>query len=167
MKKINKCITAAALAAVLMLAGCDNKTENSSDNSSAVNSKQTDNSVSISDKTQSLLDTVEFPEMNAASESLLDTLFGISTEDLSEYSVYICPTGAYPDEFGIFVAKDESKAADIKDKLDARVENQRSTYETYTPDEMYKLDNCFVKMNGNTVIYAICADNSKAEEILG
>ena len=36
----------------------------------------------------------------------------------------------------------------------------------YTPEEMYKFDDCFVKLNGTTVYYAITADNTKAEEIL-
>ena len=72
-----------------------------------------------------------------------------------------------PDEFGVFEAVDEDNAAEIKTALEERIEKQRDTYADYTPGEMYKFDDCFVKQNGTTVIYAICADNSAAEDILG
>ena len=64
-------------------------------------------------------------------------------------------------------AEAAKKADEIKTALEKRVDNQKSTYKDYTPDEMYKFDDCFVKQDGNTVYYAVTADNTKAADILG
>ena len=62
---------------------------------------------------------------------------------------------------------DSDTAAAIKTSLDERVKKQRDSYADYKPDEMYKFDDCFVEADGNTVYYAVCADNSSAKDILG
>ena len=71
-----------------------------------------------------------------------------------------------PDEFGIFVAADEDAAAEIETALNSRIESQKETFTDYTPAEMYKFDDCFVTKSGTTVCYAVCADNTSAQEIL-
>ena len=37
----------------------------------------------------------------------------------------------------------------------------------YTPAEMYKFDDSFVNVNGDTVSYAVCANNELAKNIFG
>lgn len=166
-------IIAAALSFV-MLAGCgENKTSNSGDTQSgsvsAENSSTETVEMSLTDKTAKLQEDVEFPSMVAVKEDNLEVYYGFTKDDVEEFSSYICGSGAMPDEFGIFIAKDEDAAAKIKDGLENRVEAQKKTYEDYplAANELYKLDDAFVNVNGTTVIYAICADNSMAREILG
>lgn len=154
-----------------MLAGCG---ENQSNSSSVVTTtpESTSDSVSeksISDKTAQLQEELEFPSMVAVKEDNLEVYFGLTKDDVTEYSAYICGSGAAPDEFGIFIAKDENAASKIKDCLENRVESQKKTFEDYplAANEMYKLDDCFVSVNGTTVTYAICANNNRAKDILG
>lgn len=104
--------------------------------------------------------------MKSVSQTQLKDILGVDDADVDEFAAYICPAGAVPDEFGIFNAKDADAAGRIKEKLDKRVERQRSSFKDYTPKEMYKFDDCFVEANGTTVIYSICADNSKVKELL-
>lgn len=169
MKK--KLIFIAVLAAVCAaFTGCSGKAGNSgsnSDSAAASNPTSADNaeSVSYSDKTAKLMDEVEFPKgMVEMSENNLK-MYGIDAADTADYSGYLCASGAMPDEFGIFEAVDADAADRIKSALESRIESQRKTYTDYTPDEVYKLDDSFVEINGNVVCYAICADNSKAKEI--
>ncbi len=160
MKKIK--IIAVLIAASSMLTGCVN-IDTSSDSSSGSGSSE---GKSVSEKTAELLDTVEFPEMVEVKSDKLSVYYDIDEDDLKEFSAYVCGSGAMPDEFGIFVANDADDASDIKEDLEERIESQRSTYEDYTPAEMYKIEDSFVEVSGNTVIYAICADNSTAKDIL-
>ncbi|MDE7398126.1 MAG: DUF4358 domain-containing protein [Oscillospiraceae bacterium] len=183
---------AAALSCV-MLAGCgDNQSSNSGSNpaswngSTASKPESTDSENSwevvsnsdissnvifydISSQTDQLMNDVEFPSMVAVKEDNLEVYYGFTMNDVAEYSAYICGSGAMPDEFGIFVAQSEDAASRIKECLENRVEAQKKTYEDYpiAANELYKLDDAFVNINGTTVTYAICADNNIAKDILG
>lgn len=166
MKKIFCVILAAAC---LTLTACDS-TDSPSSGSSSVGTESTAGTADIkkaSEKTAALLEAMEFPEMISADSNFLNVNFGINAEDLEDYSLYICPSGAMPDEFGIFTAKSAEAAADIKTKVEARIAYQTETYTTYTPGEVYKLEGSICETDGNTVYYAICADGAKAKEILG
>ncbi len=161
-------LACAVLAAAAILTGCS-KTENSGNSANSGGSSSSATSAvsqSPSEKTTKLLTEVEFPEMVEVSADKLEVYFGISADKVDDFSVYICGSGAMPDEFGIFLAKDASAAAEIEQLLKDRIDYQTETYRDYTPQEAYKLEDSFVSVSGNTVIYAICADNTKAGEIL-
>lgn len=120
----------------------------------------------LDSKTAALKDAVTLPEMVSVKADTVKDRFGIEEADVSEVSAYICGSGAMPDEFGIFSAKDADAAKRIEEALNKRIEKQRKTFTDYTPAEMYKFEDCFVQINGTVVSYAICADNSKAKELL-
>ena len=158
---------AIAMAAVMCaaLTACGDNGGNSSENKSSVTGS-VPAVKNPSEKAQELLNSVKFPEMVSKDMEFAEYTLGITSDMVSEHVLYVCGSGAMPDEFGIFTAKDADTAAQIKIKLENRIKYQKDTYTTYTPDEVYKLDDSFVDADGNTVIYAICADNTKAREIL-
>lgn len=164
MRKIR--FAAAALAAVMMFTGCGNNAGSStattdSGASSAASEK------SVTEKTAAVLDAVEFPEMSAVTSDKLLAYYGIDEADIKEYSAYIAGAGVYPDEFGIFVAVDADAAQRIYDSLTKRIEKQKATYADYSPDEMYKLEDAHICIDGTNVSFAVCADNEAAHGILG
>ncbi|MGN0678042.1 MAG: DUF4358 domain-containing protein [Oscillospiraceae bacterium] len=165
MKKILMAMVLAA--ACLSLTACDKNTD--SDNGSDTSSNEAV-VASPAEKTASLLGSVEFPEMRKLDTADdLTAILGINAADLTDYSAYICPSGMAPDEFGVFVAKDEAAAAAIKTTIESRIQYQNDTFRDYplAAAEVYKLNDAFVEVKGNVVSYAICADNTKAREILG
>lgn len=162
MKKILLTVITAAL--VCGMCGCGN---GESSQSSPQTSTSSQAALSVSEKTKKLMDEVKFPSMVEVNKDKLELYFDISDGDVTEYSAYICGSAAMPDEIGVFVTKDADTAAKLKASVEKRIESQRKTYADYKPDEMYKLDDSFVSVNGNTVSYAICADNAKAKEIFG
>lgn len=167
---MKKTITAAAILAALLLTGCSgNNGSSASESTSASSAAESGQSstASAKEKAEKLLSEVEFAgEMVEVTGENMELRLGFSADGITDFAAYTCGSGAYPDEFGVFVAENSDKAAEIKTALDARIETQRSTYQDYTPEEMYKFDDCVVKQDGNTVYYAITADNAKAEEIL-
>ena len=156
MRKIS--LVAALVAASMLLTGCGGG-ENSSSGSTAVSEK------TITEKTAELLSTVDFPEMAEVPADKLMVYYKLDEAIINEFSAYVAGAGVYPDEFGIFVTKDEEAAATVKERLEERVEKQRKTYADYSPDEMYKFDDHFVAVDGNVVCFAVCADNSTARDI--
>lgn len=163
---MKKTFTAAALLAALLLAGCSNSgTSGAGDSSSAAASETA--SLTAQEKAEKVLGDIEFNgEMVAIDGENMELRLGFTSDGLTDYAAYACGSAALPDEFGVFVAESEDKAAEIKTALEKRIETQKETYKEYTPEEMYKFDDCVVAQNGTTVYYAITADNSKAESIL-
>ncbi|MGN1110076.1 MAG: DUF4358 domain-containing protein [Oscillospiraceae bacterium] len=158
-----------ALTLCLTLTACDEGT-NSGSSQSSNSSSVSETKATPAEKTASLLNEVSFPEMRKleTADDLI-AILGIKVEDLTDYAAYICPSGMAPDEFGVFVAKDEVTAASIKTTIENRIKYQSDTFRDYplAEKEVYKLDDAFVELEGNVVYYAICADNNKARDILG
>ncbi|MCM1166672.1 MAG: DUF4358 domain-containing protein [Lachnospiraceae bacterium] len=120
----------------------------------------------LAQKTSALMAAAELPTMTEAARGVLNVFYGIDEADVADFSAYLCGSGAFPDEFGIFAAVDGEAAKRIANALNERIEHQRKVFKDYTPDEMYKFDDCFVEINGSVVSYAVCADNSAARDIL-
>lgn len=155
-------------AGCVMLTACDNG--DVSDSSQGNSSIESNAEATPAEKTSEMLGAVEFPEMRRLETADdLSAILGVNAADLTDYSVYICPSGMSPDEFGILVAKDETTAAAIKTTIESRIQYQSDTFRDYplAAAEVYKLDDAFVEIDGNVVYYAICADNAAAKEILG
>lgn len=166
MNRIIKSMAAAALTtAIALAAGCGG-TNGSEEQSAESGATSEASAKSASERVEELSGLIELPSMAEVTSDNLHTFLGIDSEQVTEFSARICASGAMPDEFGVFIAADEDAAAEIKSTLDSRVEKQRDTYKDYTPDEMYKFDDCFTKQDGNCVYYAICADNALAADIL-
>lgn len=160
-----KIIVIGMTAAIMLTTGCDNKTSSEDQSGSGSSGVEAENK-SASEKVAELAGEIELPSMAEVTSENLHTFLGIDAESVTEFSAQVCASGAMPDEFGVFVAVDGDAAAEIKTTLENRVEKQRDTYKDYTPDEMYKFDDCFVKQDGNNVYYAICANNELAADIL-
>lgn len=162
---IKKMTIIGVMAAMLLVTGCGDKNGSESVSGSSSSDAGTE-SKSASEKVAELAGQIELPSMAEVTAENLHTFLGIDEESVTEFAAQICASGAMPDEFGVFVAADGDAASEIKSTLEERVEKQRETYKDYTPDEMYKFDDCFVTQDGNTVYYAICADNELAADIL-
>ncbi len=158
-----------ALTAALLLTGCSGNDTSSAGESgnSAAGSTESAIAATAAERTAELLTAVEFPGMAEVTEDRLNVYYGIDPASITEFSAYVAGAGAYPDEFGIFVAVDENAAADIEVSLNERIEKQKKTYADYSPDEMYKFDESFVIVDGCTVYFAVCADGDTAADILG
>lgn len=169
----------AAAFACMALTACEGKPSSDStpapsggssitDPVSSIPESTSSDTVSPNEKTSALKNAVEFPSMVEVTDNNLDPYYGIDSADLTGFSAYICATGVGPDEFGVFIAKDADAAARVEDALKKRVKSQDKIYRDYPAAEeyVYKLDDCFVNVNGNVISYAICADNLKAKELL-
>lgn len=163
-KKIAALLAAAALC--VSFTGCNGE---SGESSSVVESS----GKTAAEKAEALKAAVPFVdadnnsyESRAVSADQLTDILGVDSADVTEFAAYICPTGAIPDEFGIFVAKDADAAKRVESALTNRMNQRNNSFKDYKPNEMFKFDDCFVETDGNTVIYAVCGDNTKAKELL-
>lgn len=107
--------------------------------------------------------------INSAIEKGIDDLefyfTELDTTKLTDASYYMCASGAYPDEIAVFVFDTADSAAAAESAVKTRLDKQVSVYESYTPEEMYKLEDAIVEVRQNVIFYAVTENNSRVQEI--
>lgn len=108
---------------------------------------------------------IEFPEMVEVTEENFQFKYGVSADDYTEYSLWWAGSGGDADEICIIKAQ-EDKLDTVKQAVEKRLEDQKSVFKDYVPEQYDKLCNSEVKKEGS-YIYLVCTnDNGKAEETL-
>jgi predicted small lipoprotein YifL len=142
------------LAVSLLFAGCGSKT--------AEPAKQP----TPAEVTAAVMSAVEFMSpVEKTTETIGAYYTDLDTNSVESMSVYVCGSGAYPDEIAVFKFKDEDGAKAGFAATEKRFNELVATYTDYTPDEMYKLESPVLEQKGNYVIFIDCSDNAKAKEI--
>lgn len=163
MKKIITAkIFAASISAMLMLTGCGG-------NGEAVEANATVNEVAEATAngiTNAVMAEIEIPSAMEKTAENLGAYYDIDIATVAEMSVFICGSGAYPDELAVFKFNDEAAAKAGAEAVQSRLDSQIAIYKDYTPAEMYKLDEAVIITEGNWVAFAACADNARAKEII-
>lgn len=165
MKKKLLTICAAALICAAFT-GCGN---NSSGSSSPTQSASS--ALDCAGKADAVCAAVDFTvgDKTVDKQKVSDlSIFGIDPADVTDSAAYIVGSGATPDRFGIIEAKDADAAKRVLDAVNSHIAQQKKVFidEGYTPAEKYKFDDFFAEANGNTVIFAVTADNAKVKELL-
>lgn len=102
-------------------------------------------------------------------ESLLKNLYPqIDLDYISDYSVYISASGATAEEIAVFKLKDKIYGDDIQKLIEDRIEKQKSNFENYVPEEIYKLNNSIADYNEEQklAIYVSCDTPDDVEFLL-
>ncbi len=159
---MKKSIIAIALLTALMLTGCG-------ENEEAVEANATVSVAAASspaDITAAIMAEIEIPSAMEKNAENIGAYYDVDIATVAEMSVYICGSGAYPDELAVFKFNDEASAQAGAEAVKSRLESQTAIYKDYTPAEMYKLEEAVVITEGNWVAFAACADNARAKEII-
>ncbi|MGN0735579.1 MAG: DUF4358 domain-containing protein [Anaerovoracaceae bacterium] len=92
-----------------------------------------------------------------------DNLYGIQFKDISDGAILYTESGGLADEISIVCMKDNNDVQVAKQKLQERIEERRNTFAGYKPEEVYKLDNAIVIIQGNYAALIISDDNEGFE----
>ena len=154
-----KMFIAAALAPIMLLAGC-NSNDGAGTDAPAAN-------VPPTEIVNAVLTEIPIASgIEKSKEDIPDFYSNIDLSQIESAAFVICASGAYPDEIAVMKCTDSSAAAAVKSALEKRLEDQTELYSTYTPDEMYKLENAKVYTTGNYAVFIAVSDNDKAKEIV-
>ena len=75
-------------------------------------------------------------------------------------------SGATSEEIVILKAKDKSNLNSIKDKINERIEERKDAFQSYLPQEVGKIDNNILKVEGNYVIFCVSNNSSIVNQVL-
>ncbi|MCM1299533.1 MAG: DUF4358 domain-containing protein [Firmicutes bacterium] len=91
---------------------------------------------------------------------------GLDTDTVEDAAFALCGSAARPDELAVIKCKSAEDAEAAKEALQLRLDSQKELYETYTPDEMYKLEGAIIYSKGKYAIFIALSDNDKAKSVV-
>ncbi len=165
-KKIVSIMLLCAL--VCSAAACgDNKPAQSGSTTTTAASEAPASAASAADITAAVLAEVPINSAKDKDKDKLPDYFdGLDLDSIEDHSFYVCGSGAYPDELGVFRFKDEDSAAAAKSAAEKRIKDQLNDWSDYRPDECYKLEDAVAENSGVWLFYIVTSDNAKAKEIV-
>lgn len=92
-----------------------------------------------------------------------DSLYGMQFKDIDDGAILYVEEGGRADEISIVRMKKNEDVSVARQKLEERIEMRRNTFAGYKPEEVYKLDNASVIVQGNYVALIISDDNEGFE----
>ena len=168
--KLNK-ISACLVISALLLTGCSSGGETQVTNTD-VSIQENASSEEIvvkepapADITATIMSEIEIPSAVEKDIDSIDYYFTIDKTQLEDVSMYICGSGAFPDELVVLKMTSPEAAETAMTAVQEHFTSQIELYRDYTPNEFYKLEESEVIVRNNYVMLLVCSDNARAEEI--
>jgi hypothetical protein len=121
---------------------------------------------SCAEVTEAVMSQIEFPSPSPKDINTIGAYYALDPAKIADMSVYVCASGAYPDEIAVVKFIDNPGAKLGLEAVNLRADELRNTFIDYTPEEMYKLKNPVIEQYGNYVVLCASSDNEKAAEII-
>ncbi len=96
-------------------------------------------------------------------DNSFDSLYGVQFDMIDDGAISYTSEGGTADEISIIHLKENSDVSIARDKMQDRINERRQTFAGYMPEEVYKLDNATVMVQGNYVALIISEDNDIIE----
>lgn len=158
---------ALALAAAMSLAACSEPTVDSVNNSAdtAVVSERAA-AAEPSDITAKIIADIEMSSLAEVQSDRIEMYLDVDLEKVDSFSMFICGSGGFADEVGVFRMKSADDCESLKTLITERLDKRKVDFEDYNPDEFEKLGKAVCGVSGNYVYYAVTPDSDKAESII-
>lgn len=91
------------------------------------------------------------------------TMYGVQYDMLDDGAILYTGEGGLADEISVMHLKESGDVSIAKSKLEDRIIQRRKTFVGYKPEEVSKLDNAYVMVQGNYVALLISDDNTRFE----
>ena len=104
-------------------------------------------------------------ELVEVNENALENLYGLTSAEVADYKAYTSGTMSTAEEVAVFVAQD-GKVDTVKQAVETRVQDQKSAYQDYRPEEMTKLNSAIVREKGNVVVLVVADETEKANTLV-
>lgn len=101
-------------------------------------------------------------DMSESTEKVVATLMHLEEGSYASISC-LKGTGATAEEVTLIEA---TAGSDINAKITSYLDSQKTSYESYLPEEVPKLENAIVKQSGNYYLLVVAADNDKATSVI-
>lgn len=112
-----------------------------------------------------MLETAPIAEAMELTEEDMLNFYGISADQMEDFAAVNCAMGIEADELVLVKAVDEDSAEEIESLLQQRLENRKSEFQTYIPEEYEVLCQGSVQRDGKYVCLIVSPQAEELEEI--
>lgn len=161
MKKLLLVVSMMILSLSLVACGGDDK-DNKGD------SKESKKAIAgtAADISQKIVDDGKFiDEVVTIDNEMINQKLDIDGANVEE-SVCYYGTGDSANIVYVAIFKEESNAKDAKEKLEVYLDELKTANESYDPEELGKIDDAILEIDGKYAIMVISDDNDKAQETI-
>lgn len=119
---------------------------------------------SAADVVKAVAEQVTFKDaMTEGDDAMFSARYNLDSELVEDKAMYV-GTLATAEEITVIKVKDAGDVQAAKDAVNAHLEDQKTAFENYIPEEMPKIENALVLTQGNYVLLAVADDTSKVKE---
>lgn len=131
-----------------------------------INNSNKNIQINIEDLATKIAESGAFEDEIAKIDSeMIMSDYNITTDEVEEFVSYQ-GSGATSEEIVILKVKDKSNLNDVKDKINSRIQERKQAFQSYLPEEVGKIDNNILRVEGNYIIFCVSNDSSKVNQII-
>ncbi len=91
--------------------------------------------------------------------------YNFSTDEIAQLVSYQ-GSGASSEEIVILQVKDKNYINSVKEKINTRLSERREAFESYLPEEVGKIDNSILRVEGNYIILCVANDANTVNNVI-
>ena len=91
--------------------------------------------------------------------------YNFSTDEIEQLVSYQ-GSGASSEEIVILQVKEKSNINSVKDKINTRLAERKEAFESYLPEEVGKIDNSILRVEGNYIILCVAKDANTVNNVI-
>ncbi|MCI8608381.1 MAG: DUF4358 domain-containing protein [Firmicutes bacterium] len=92
-----------------------------------------------------------------------DGMYGVQYDMINDGAICYTASGGGADEISVLHLKEQGDISLAKQKMEDRIATRRNTFEGYMPEEVSKIDEARVIVQGNFIVLLISDDNDAME----
>ena len=129
--------------------------------------KKDDNiQINIQELAEQIIQSRSFEdELNMVDKDITMSDYDFTQDEIKNLISYQS-TGATSEELVILQVNDKSKLNDVKEKINTRLEERKEAFESYLPEEVFKIDNNILEVKNDYIIMCISNDSNKVNEVI-
>ena len=131
-----------------------------------VKDKNKDIQINIEDLASKIAENNYFEDqLEKVDSEMIMEAYNFSSDEIEKLVSYQ-GSGASSEEIVILQVKDKSKLDSVKEKINTRLQERKEAFESYLPEEVFKIENRVLEVRGNYVILGITKDANKVVEVV-
>ena len=91
--------------------------------------------------------------------------YNFSTDEVAQLVSYQ-GSGASSEEIVILQVKEKSNINSVKDKINTRLAERKEAFESYLPEEVGKIDNSILRVEGNYIILCVAKNANTVNNVI-
>lgn len=91
--------------------------------------------------------------------------YNFSTDEVAQLVSYQ-GSGASSEEIVILQVKEKININSVKDKINTRLAERKEAFESYLPEEVGKIDNSILRVEGNYIILCVAKDANTVNNVI-